>query len=139
MKTAAAALAALLLAVPGVVGADATQLGIGYICGAEQRGPVATAANAVMLAGVGNGSSPADTTNAQAQAWYVEGLNLYHAFNHNEARAAFARAAELDPRCALCEWGVALGLGPTLNYGVTEEQTALALSHARRAKALVKP
>jgi tetratricopeptide (TPR) repeat protein len=92
-----------------------------------------------MLAGVGNGASPADTQNAQAQAWYVEGLNLYHAFNHNEARAAFARATELDPKCALCEWGVALGLGPTLNYGVTEDETALALSHAQRAKALLKP
>ncbi|HEX2817357.1 MAG TPA: hypothetical protein VHN39_13245, partial [Phenylobacterium sp.] len=139
MKAAAAAIAALALAVPTVVGADATTLGVGYICGAEHRGPVVTAANAVMLAGVGNGSSPADTANAQAQAWYVEGLNLYHAFNHNEARAAFAKAAELDPHCALCEWGVALGLGPTLNYGVTEDETALALSHAQRAKALLKP
>ena len=136
---AAAAIAALALALPTAVGADATAVGIGYICGAEHRGPVATAANAVMLTGVGNGSSPADTANAQAQAWYVEGLNLYHAFNHNEARAAFAKAAELDPNCALCEWGVALGLGPTLNYGVTEDETALALTHAQRAKALVKP
>jgi len=142
MKIAAvAALAAAILAVPAAVGADATQLGIGYICGAEQRGPVAqvTAADAVMLKGVGNGSSLADTANAQAQAWYVEGLNLYHAFNHIEARAAFAKAAELDPNCALCEWGVALGLGATLNYGVTEEQTALALTHAQRAKRLAKP
>lgn len=140
MKAAAAAIAALTLAVPAAVGADATALGIGYICGAEHRGPIATAATpAVMLAGVGNGASPADTANAQAQAWYNEGLNLYHAFNHNEARAAFAKAAELDPGCALCEWGVALGLGPTLNYGVTEEETALALSHAERAKALLKP
>ena len=53
-----------------------------------------------MLTGVGNGSSPADTTNAQAQAWYDEGLNLYHAFNHNEARAAFAKAAEPGSRHA---------------------------------------
>jgi tetratricopeptide (TPR) repeat protein len=139
MRTAVpAAAAAFLLAVPGVVGADATALGIGYICGAEHRGPVATAAQAVMLKGVGNGASPADTTSAQAQAWYNEGLNLYHAFNHNEARAAFAKAAELDPKCALCEAGVALGLGPTLNYGVTEAETALALSHAERARALLK-
>ena len=49
---AAAAIAALLLAVPGVVGADATALGVGYICGAE-RNATPTAAGAVMLAGVG--------------------------------------------------------------------------------------
>lgn len=141
MKAAAFALA-LGLAVPTVVGADATQLGIGYICGAEHRGPVApapSAAQAVMLSGVGNGASPADTANAQAQAWYNEGLNLYHAFNHNEASAAFAKSAALDPGCALCEWGVALGLGPTLNYGVTADETALALTHAQHAKALLKP
>ena len=139
MKTVAAAIAALAFALPTVGGADATQLGIGYICGAEHRGPVAAAATAVMLSGVGNGSSRADTTNREAQAWFDEGLNLYHAFNHNEARAAFAKAATLDPNCALCEWGVALGLGPTLNYGVTAEETALALTHAQRAKTLVKP
>ncbi|WP_394764372.1 tetratricopeptide repeat protein [Phenylobacterium sp.] len=135
---AAAAIAALLLAVPGVVGADATALGVGYICGAE-RNATPTAAGAVMLAGVGNGASPADTANREAQAWYDEGLNLYHAFNHNEAIAAFAKAAALDPNCALCERGVALSLGPTLNYGVTADQTALALTHAQRAVKLVKP
>jgi len=138
MKAFAAALALLALAVPGVVGADATQLGIGYICGAE-RNPTQKATQAVMLTGVGNGASPADTTNREAQAWFNEGLNLYHAFNHNEANAAFAKAASLDPNCALCEWGVALGLGPTLNYGVTADQTALALTHAQKAARLVKP
>ena len=139
MKAAAAALAILGLAVPTAMGADATALGVGYICGAERPGPMAAATQAVMLRGVGNGSSPADTTDREAQAWFDEGLNLYHAFNHNEARAAFAKAAALDPDCALCEWGVALGLGPTLNYGVTEDETAIARSHAERAAKLAKP
>jgi hypothetical protein len=139
VKAAAAALAALALAVPGTVGADATALGIGYICGAERPGAVQAATAAVMLKGVGNGSSPADTANREAQAWYDEGLNLYHAFNHNEASAAFAKAAALDPTCALCEWGVALSLGQTLNYGVTPQQTADALAHTERARKLAKP
>lgn len=133
-----AALAALALALPTAVGADATALGIGYICGAEHDAtPRAT--SAVMLSGVGNGASPADTRSAEAQAWYNEGLNLYHAFNHNESIAAFAKAASLDPGCALCEWGVALSLGPTLNYGVTPGQTALARTHAEAARRLLKP
>ena len=53
MKAAAsvAALAALLFAVPAAVGADATALGIGYICGAEQTGSGRlTPTPAVMLA-----------------------------------------------------------------------------------------
>ncbi|HEY8002643.1 MAG TPA: hypothetical protein VIE16_00355, partial [Phenylobacterium sp.] len=144
MRAAAVATALLALGLPTAVGADAarlgpTELGIGYICGAERAAVTVTPQPAVMLTGVGNGASPADTKNPQAQAWYVEGLNLYHAFNHNEASAAFAKAAALDPTCALCEWGVALGLGPTLNYGVTEDETALALTHAQHAKALLKP
>lgn len=139
MKAAIAALATAAFFIPTAVGADATALGIGYICGAERPGPVVGAAQAVMLQGVGNGSSPADTKTREAQAWYAEGLNLYHAFNHNEAIAAFAKAAALDPDCALCEWGVALSVGPTLNYGVTPDQTAVALGHAERAAKLVKP
>src|SRR5258706_7859504 len=139
MKAAAAALAALALAVPGTVGADATALGIGYICGAEHPGPVQAAATAGMLKGLGNGSSRADTANREAQAWYDEGLNLYHAFNHHEASPAFAKAAVLGPTCALCDWGVARSLGQTLNYGVTPLQTTDALAHAERARKLLKP
>jgi len=136
---AALALAVPVLAVPGAIAADATSLGVGYICGAEQVTRAPGAQPAVMLAGVGNGHAVADTADKQAQAWFEEGLNLYHAFNHNEARDAFARAATLDPACALCEWGVSLGLGPTLNYGVSPEETAEALTHADRAAKLVKP
>ncbi|MDB5437158.1 MAG: hypothetical protein JWR47_3415 [Phenylobacterium sp.] len=139
MKAAAFALAAVALGFPNAVGADATALGVGYICGAERTAPRAGPQPAVMLTGVGNGASPADTASREAQAWYDEGLNLYHAFNHNEASAAFAKAAALDPACALCEWGVALGLGQTLNYGVTPTQGAVALSHADRARKLLKP
>ena len=143
MNAAATALAcavALAFAVPGAVGADATQLGVGYICGAEKTaGAHITPTPAVMLTGVGNGAYAADTKDPQAQAWFAEGLNLYHAFNHNEANAAFAKAAALDPTCSRCEWGVALGLGPSLNYGVTEEQIAVAMAHVRKAKALLKP
>ncbi len=140
MKVAAIALAALALAVPTAIAADATSLGVGYICGAEQRpASTATPAVAVMLQGVGNGASPADTRSREAQLWYNEGLNLYHSFNHNEASAALAKAAALDPACALCQWGVALSLGPTLNYGITPAQTALALAAADKAATLVRP
>lgn len=139
MKAAAIALATLVLAAPTVVGADATALGISYICGAEHPGASIGPVDAVMLTGVGNGASPADTANREAQAWFNEGLNLYHAFNHREASAALAKAAALDPTCALCEWGVALGLGQTLNYAITPQQTAEALTHVERALTLVKP
>jgi hypothetical protein len=140
MKLAAALALTSSMALPGDLATDnPTALGIGYICSAEHFVGPAGPATAVMLAGVGDGVWPADTKNEAAQTWFNEGLNLYHAFDHIEARAAFARAAALDPSCARCEWGVALALGPTLNYGVTAAETAQALVHADRAAALVKP
>ena len=138
MKLAAALAVMSSLVVPSALGADPTALGVGYICSAEKLVGSTGPAPAIMLAGVGDDVALADTANPAAQAWFTEGLNLYHAFDHSEARAAFARAAALDPHCALCEWGVALGLGPTLNYGVTGPDTAEALVHAERAAALVK-
>jgi tetratricopeptide (TPR) repeat protein len=136
MKLAAVVLAAAAFALPAATAPDPTNLGVGYICAAEQAPRAARPEAAVMLTGVGNGVAKADTADPRAQAWFQEGLNLYHAFNHQEARDAFARAVAIDTKCALCEWGVALGLGPTLNYGVTAEQRTLALSHARRAAEL---
>ena len=104
MKPPVFALAALaLLAVPTQAAVEPGLMAVGYICGAEQAVLASGPRPAVMLQGVGNGGMQADTTNPQAQAWFDEGLNLYHAFNHNEARDAFARAAALDPQCALCE------------------------------------
>jgi predicted Zn-dependent protease len=138
MKLVAAAFAALALTAPAATGADPTTQGVGFICGAEHAPRAAQPERALMLTGVGNGVFQADTRSAQAEAWFGEGLNLYHAFNHQEARDAFARAAELDPGCALCEWGVSLGLGPTLNYAITPDERALAMTHARRALQLAK-
>jgi tetratricopeptide (TPR) repeat protein len=138
VRFAATAFAAFALMVPTAIAADATNLGLGYICGAEHFQPTAAPAQAVMLQGVGNETSPADTQNRQAQAWYDEGLNLYHAFDHEEAKVAFAKAASLDPACALCQWGVALSLGPTLNYAITPAQTAEALAAADKAASLVR-
>jgi hypothetical protein len=140
MKPLAFPLAALAFIGTPTFGAVEAQLSaIGYICGAEQTVLRAGALPTVLLTGVGNGGAPADTKNPDAQRWFDQGLNLYHAFNHNEARDAFARAAAADPECAMCEWGVALGLGATLNYGITPAQRAEALTHAERARRLVKP
>src|SRR4051794_10544428 len=113
MKLALAA-AALTLAVPGPAGRDPSALGVGYICAAEAPAPAGR--ELAIVKGVGSGGFPADTGSAEAQAWFDYGLQLYHAFYHGEATAAFQRARRADPDCALCAWGEALSLGPTLNY-----------------------
>ncbi|MBH0183328.1 MAG: tetratricopeptide repeat protein [Nitrospira sp.] len=75
-----------------------------------------------------------------AQQYFDQGLRLVYGFNHAEAIRSFARAAELDPNCAMCYWGIALAYGPHVNApmdaasGVAAYaavQTALSLqSHA---------
>jgi tetratricopeptide (TPR) repeat protein len=46
------------------------------------------------------------------------------AFNHDEATRSFAKAAELDPTCASCLWGVSLTVGPNYNLPFLSEQRA---------------
>ncbi|MDB5424565.1 MAG: hypothetical protein JWQ29_1981, partial [Phenylobacterium sp.] len=135
----AAAVAALALAAPAATGRDVTGLGVGYICSAENPPPPAGSKGLVMFPGMGTGRFAVDTRSAEAQAWFDYGVKLYHAFNHEEAKQAFARAAALDPACARCAWGEALSLGPTLNYLISPAETAAALAVADRAAGLVKP
>lgn len=140
MKTVLAISAAMLAATPSAIGADMSLIGIGFICGAETAAaPAGGAASGVMLPGFGDVAFPVDTSSKEAEAWFNHGLRLYHAFAHDEAKAAFARAAAADPSCSLCASGVALSLGPTLNTGITPLETVEALKMAKRAGELAKP
>jgi tetratricopeptide (TPR) repeat protein len=133
----AVGLAALTLAVPTLAGRDATSLGVGYICAAEAR-PAVAGGELKIAPGMGSGGFPADTRSAEAQAWFDYGLKLYHGFYHDEAKVAFRKAAEADPTCALCVWGEALSLGPTLNFDVSDAEKAKALALADQAAKLAK-
>lgn len=142
MKVAISLAAAIFAAAPTAVapGMSATLVGIGFLCGAEDATPAtAGAATGVMLPGMGTGTYRIDTKSPEAEAWFNHALRLYHAFAHDEAKAAFTRAEAADPDCSLCASGVALGLGPTLNTGMTPDETIRARKAADRALALAKP
>ncbi len=68
-----------------------------------------------LLPGLGEHHHPTSTANAEAQAFFDQGLVLVYAFNHDEAARSFRRAAELDPQMALAYWGIALAAGPNYN------------------------
>src|SRR5688572_33473398 len=55
-----------------------------------------------------------DTKVPAAQRYFDQGLRLAYGFNHEAAGRAFAEAARLDPKCAMCAWGQALALGPNI-------------------------
>jgi tetratricopeptide (TPR) repeat protein len=89
--------------------------------------------------GMGTGGFRADTTSLEAQAWFDYGLQLSHAFYHEDAKVAMDKAVSIDPECSICTSGRAWVLGPTLNYPIDDTQRRVALAAAERARSLAKP
>lgn len=125
----------------GLVGASVedTLRALDQMCRAEGLSGRSPAVMDRPLPGMGSGGFPADTRSVEAQAWFDYGLQLSHAFYHEDAKSAMARAMELDPQCSLCAWGRAWVLGPTLNYPIDEAQRLEALRVAHAARDLAKP
>lgn len=69
----------------------------------------------MLFDGLGDTHRAVTTSSADAQAYFDQGIRLIWAFNHDEATRSFAKAAELDSKCASCFWGVALTVGPNYN------------------------
>jgi len=102
------------------------------------RSPRVGAEDAFPLPAVGLHHHPVTTTSAEAQRFFDYGLTLIFAFNHDEAVRAFRRAAELDPKAAMPQWGIALALGPNINLDVDPERERAAAAAVERAKALAR-
>ncbi|MFL6843660.1 MAG: hypothetical protein ACJ8ER_02125 [Allosphingosinicella sp.] len=82
------------------------------------------ARGAQLFDGLGTFHRAVTTGSPQAQAYFDQGMRFLWAFNHDEATRSFAKAAEIDPKCASCFWGVALTLGPNYNMPVMGEARA---------------
>lgn len=76
------------------------------------------------------------TTSPEAQAYFDQGLRLLYGFNHDEATRSFARAAALDPECAMCFWGAAITLGPNYNVPMLPERSVMAWDALQKARAV---
>jgi len=61
---------------------------------------------------------PITTPVTLAQRYFDQGMRLLYGFNHGEAIRSFNHAAQLDPNCAMCYWGVAYAYGPHVNAGM---------------------
>jgi tetratricopeptide (TPR) repeat protein len=84
------------------------------------------AKGAQLFDGLGTFHRPVTTASPEAQRYFDQGMRFIWAFNHDEATRSFAKAAELDPKCASCYWGVALTLGPNYNMPLMAEPRARA-------------
>ena len=89
---------------------------------------------APVIPGLGPHRHTITTSSAPAQRFFNQGLVLAWAFDYRESARAFREAARLDPRCAMCEWGIAYALGPNINDPFASR--AEAAEHVARARAL---
>jgi tetratricopeptide (TPR) repeat protein len=94
------------------------------------------AKGARLFDGLGSLHRPVTTKSKEAQAYFDQGLRFNFAFNHDEAARSFAKAAQLDPGCASCFWGVALTLGPNYNVPMLPDRAAVAWSALQSARKL---
>jgi hypothetical protein len=91
-------------------------------CASQPRGPgglpvtlAQWAEGARLFQRLGDFHRQVSTSSPEAQAYFDQGMRLLWAFNHDEATRSFAKAAALDPQCAICYWGVSLTVGPNYN------------------------
>lgn len=93
---------------------------------------------APLLEGMGRDDGPIASRNPLAQRYFHQGMALTWGFNPAEAARAFAAAAELDPGCALCYWGLAWSSGPNVNSDMTAADAVRVHDALARARALSK-
>ncbi|HKC88725.1 MAG TPA: hypothetical protein VKG02_22270, partial [Blastocatellia bacterium] len=61
-----------------------------------------------LVDGYGEVHMPIATKSEEAQKFFDQGLALLHSFWSYEADRSFERAAQLDPECAMAQWGIAM-------------------------------
>ena len=88
----------------------------------------------VLLEGLGDHHHKITTAAFQSQAFFNQGLRLLYAFNHNEAIRAFRAIEDVDPHCAMAQWGIAYALGPNYNLEADAERDAEAYAAIEKAQ-----
>jgi hypothetical protein len=67
------------------------------------------------LSGFGDVRRAIDTSSAEAQAKFNQGMQQAYAFDDDEAVRAFKAALDADPACVMCAWAISWQLGPNFN------------------------
>jgi tetratricopeptide (TPR) repeat protein len=104
----------------------------------HEHAAAAKSKTATLMTGLGNWHHPVSTKNAQAQAFFDQGLRLIYAFNHDEAARSFRHAAELDPKLAMAFWGVAEAVGPNYNDPASDDRFVQAHQAIEKAASLTE-
>lgn len=134
------AVAAVLVMAPAAsLGDDAAPPDpVTHVCGQDAAPGAPAHKPPVMLPGFGTGGFSIRTEAPAAQRWFDYGMKLAHAFNHQPAIDAFAEGSRVDPNCAMCAWGEAWAMGPTINYDIDAAARKRAAELAVRAAVLAE-
>jgi len=90
-----------------------------------------------LYSGLGKTHHKVTTSKAEAQKYFDQGLALTYGFNFDEAYRAYERASQLDPNCAMAYWGMALVLGPNVNWPMDASIEPKAYGHIQKALQLL--
>ena len=83
-----------------------TQMNVsGHTMGTEDQTPPDKLPVPQKMTGIGTVHMQITAT-PDAQMWFNQGLNLLHDFWDYESARAFEQSIRVDPRCALCYWGL---------------------------------
>ncbi len=89
-----------------------------------------------LLEGLGEYHFPITSDVPAARRYFDQGMILAWGFNSAEAERSFREASRLDPNCAMCRWGIAYALGPSINHDLDEAAAKIAYEAVREARAL---
>ncbi len=103
---------------------------------AEPSPPKSNSDTVPLYTNLGSHHKRISTRVEATQQYFDQGLRLVYGFNHAEAIRSFTRAAELDPTCAMCYWGIALAYGPNVNAPMDSASGLAAYAAAQKALAL---
>ena len=113
MGCASQAVAPVTAAAPGTL--DPAYLAA-HVCGSPAAGvAVADGKPMPLLGGLAPIHYAIASKSPEVQAYFDQGLALLYGFEYETAYKSFKTALNLDPDCAMCQWGAAMALGPDIN------------------------
>ena len=127
---------ALALAITYVGFASANEtarpLGASAMC-LNDTGALPTASAPLLPIGAYRG--PRASSNDRAQRLFDQGLVFGWGFNFAEAARSFRAATLADLDCAMCRWGIAWALGPSINHDMSPSDLPIARDAIAQARA----
>ncbi|AMY12125.1 putative O-linked N-acetylglucosamine transferase, SPINDLY family [Luteitalea pratensis] len=91
---------------------------------------------ALMPKALGPYTRAISSNNAEAQAFFTQGIQMMFAFAKADAIRSFRAAWSADPACAICHWGEAWAWGSYLNGKMDAEDAPFAYASSRTALSL---